>query len=135
MTSEERFIPTTMERHITKSIVFRPIRSWHSHTYAGENLESVNGDGSGCLKKDLITKQGITFDGTISRPYTVTHRLYWNVKNPNETISAFLSYPDAMGCSGGEYFWEIHPYKNDIKRFFGKDAEKNMEQTIKRLLQ
>lgn len=105
----EKFIPTTMEREIYKNIVFRPLRSWHSNTYAGEKLKIVNGDRSGCVNSD---------ERTCNIPYTVTHRLYWNKNNPTKTISAFLSYPNAMGA-WNEYFWEIYPSEdgNDIDRF------------------
>jgi len=124
----ERFIPTTTERDIGNNIVFRPVRSWHSNTFAGERLEHPpdSEDRSGCMRKI----NGIRM---CPIPYTVTHRIYWHKKNPNFTISAFLSYPDAMGISD-EYFWEIHPYKDDIKRFHGPNAEKKMETTIKRML-
>ena len=114
------FIPATMEREIAPNIVFRPIRSWHSGTYAGEKLKSVNGDGSGC-----ITKQQEYPRETCQRPPTVTQRIYWN-KVTSKQISAFLSYPNGMGCMN-EYFWEIYPYENDVGRF---TSEIEMEQTI-----
>lgn len=111
------FIPATMEREIYKNIVFRPIRSWHSNTYAGERLKIYNGDRSGCEMDDMLCRI----------PYTVTHRLYWNKNNPEKTISAFLSYPNGMGnCAN--YFWEIYPAKNsDIERF---SCELRMEEYL-----
>jgi len=117
------FIPTTCEREISPNIVFRPIRSWHSGTFAGEGLSKIPGtsDGSGCLKGK----------GYCNVPLTVTHRLYWNRKT-NKTISAFLSYPGGMGIRGGEYFWEIYSGDGDIERF---SAETEMESRIKELLE
>ena len=131
----EHFIPTTMERKIAKNIVFRPIRSWHSNTYAGEQLETMPNsmDRSGCMRIDRLANYESKM---CSIPKTVTHRLYWHKKNPNLTISAFLSYPDGMGGSNGEYFWEVYSVRRDgdIDRFFGKDAEKRMEAKIIRFL-
>jgi hypothetical protein len=126
------FIPATMERKIAKDIVFRPMKSWHSMTYAGEKLTKMpnSEDRSGCMRD--VNGMPMT-----SIPYTVTHRVYWHKKHPKEnTISAFLSYPDAMGSSGGEYFWEtLGTSKNrDIERFFGDDAEAKMEKKIIRVL-
>jgi hypothetical protein len=127
--NKDKFIPTTMEREIAKGIVFRPVKSWHSGTYAGEKLERLPGaeDRSGCMR--IVNGMKVC-----SVPYTVTHRLYWNKKKPEKTISAFLSYPDAMGCST-EYFWEtLGTRKEDIERFFGDDAEKRMEKKIIKVL-
>lgn len=122
-TSLEEFIPATMEREIASGIVFRPCRIWHSGIYAGEGLYSVNGDGSGCLRKDTHL---------CNPPLTVTHRLYWHKTNPNKTISAFLSYPNGMGCMDG-YFWEIYPAEDGgIERF---DKEEEMEVAIIKLLE
>lgn len=127
--SNDRFIPCTMEREISKNIVFRPVRVWHSNSYAGERLLNVSGDCSGCMKK-LFNQE------VCNIPYTVTHRLYWNKKNPKLRVSAFLSYPDAMGCSDGKYFWEICSTRKDgdIERYFGDDAEKEMEKDIIKFL-
>ncbi len=126
----QEFIPTTMEREIAKNIVFRPIKSWHSCTYAGERKEKLpdSNDCSGCMRIiDRLPR--------CSLPLTVTHRIYWNKKNPDVKISAFLSYPDAMGCSSGKYFWEVYgTRKEDVERFFGDNAEKEMERKIIRVL-
>lgn len=96
----QEFIPGTMEREIAKDIVFRPIKSWHSNTFAGERLEFIPGtkDRSCCMKK---------IDGMnmCSIPYTVTHRLYWNRNKPEQTISAFLSYPNGL-IPTDSYMWE-----------------------------
>lgn len=120
----EQFIPTTMPRLIGRNVVFRPLRSWHSNTFAGEGLFKIpnSNDSSGCLE---------AFGRTCMKPYTVTHRIYWNRRTGN-TISAFLSYPDAMGMSNGEYFWETLGTNKDgdIERFFGPNAERQMEQAI-----
>jgi len=124
------FIPCTMEREIAKDIVFRPIKSWHSNTFAGEKLLEMPGseDRSGCMK--LIKDKGYQMEMCMI-PYTVTHRVYWHRKNPENMISAFLSYPEAMGCSDGEYFWEaLGTAKEDIERFFGDSAEHDMEKKI-----
>jgi hypothetical protein len=129
------FIPTTMERKIAKDIVFRPIRSWHSNTYAGEQLETMpdSEDRSGCM--DIVERRGYK-TRMCSIPLTVIHRIYWHKKNPKLTVSAFLSYPDAMGFSNKKYFWEVYSVRKDgdIERFFGKDAEKKMEAKIIRFL-
>lgn len=129
---EEKYIPTTAEREVVPGIVFRPIRSWHSLSYAGEGLEYMPGtkDRSGCLKKEETYGLNIC-----TRPLTVTHRLYWNKKNSDKTISAFLSYPDGMG-SADEYFWETLGTRKDgdIERFFGKNSERKMEKKIIKVL-
>lgn len=118
---DEIFIPTTMEREIGDNIVFRPKRTWHSNTYAGEKLKIVNGDRSGCMIGDDICRI----------PYTVTHRLYWHKSNPSKTISSFLSYPNGMGACN-EYFWEIYPAEDgDIERF---SSELEMEKAIIKIL-
>lgn len=126
---EERFIPKTMEREIAKDVVFRPIKSWHSLTYAGEKATVLPGstDHSGCMR--IIDNLPCC-----SIPYTVTHRLYWHRKNPDFTISAFLSYPGAMGAVD-DYFWEtLGTSSEDVERFSGDDAEKSMERKIIRVL-
>ena len=127
MNDEDRFIPLTMERDIGRGVVFRPIRSWHSLTYAGERLETMPGtkDRSGCMRPD----GGVT--PTCSIPYSVTHRLYWNKKNPDVTISVFLSYPSGMGACD-RYFWEVYGKGiEDCERFF---SETEMEQKILEVL-
>lgn len=131
MVDIERFIPCTMEREASPDVVWRPVRSWHSLTYAGEGLDKIPGtqDGSGCIKKD-----GRGFQ-TTTRPLTVTHRLYWLKSDPNKSISSFLSYPHGMGCSN-EYFWETYGTSEDgeVERFFGVNAEQEMEQAVIRTL-
>ena len=129
---EDRFIPGTMEREVAKNIVFRPVRSWHSNTFAGEGLYQVKGDGSGCLLTDgklgIIRNQTRLAGTTIElclKPLTVTHRVYWNKKRPNEHISAFLSYPNGMGVLTS-YFWEVM-IGDDIERF---DFESDMERRV-----
>lgn len=125
----QEFIPCTSARAIGKGIFFRPIKSWHSATYAGEKLIKIPGsdDGSGCMRLESL--HGLPVCGI---PYSVTHRLYWHERNPSKTISAFLSYPDAMGCSDGAYFWEAYGVENnDVSRYFGDSAEDEMEAAIK----
>ena len=126
------FIPCTMEREIAKDIVFRPVRSCHSNTFAGEKLLKMpdREDRSGCMEIINNTRTGSNVE-MCRIPYTVTHRQYWHKKNPKYAISAFLSYPEAMGCSDGEYFWEaLGTAKEDIERFFGDSAEQDMEKKI-----
>lgn len=127
------FIPCTSPRSIGDGIFFRPIRSWHSGTYAGEKLYKIPGsnDGSGCLFSEKLSD----VLPVCSPPHTVTHRLYWHEKDPNQTISAFLSYPNGMGVCD-EYFWEANKVEddNDITRYFGPDAETEMEAAIKAYL-
>ena len=119
------FVPTTREVSIGDGVVYRPVRSWHSGTYAGERRETIPGtsDGSGCIK----VKRG-SGEELCHPPQTVTHRLYWNVAKPDDTISAFLSYPGAMGCCD-EYFWEAY-IGEDVERWTGDTAEADMETAI-----
>jgi hypothetical protein len=127
---KDRFIPCTAARAIGDGVFFRPIRSWHSATYAGENLTEMpgGGDRSGCIFPE--TFRGIK---VCQPPYTVTHRLYWHEHDLNKTLSAFLSYPDAMGCSDGEYFWEVFGINpDDVTRYFGDSAEAEMEDAIRK---
>jgi hypothetical protein len=116
--TEERFIPCTREVEFAPGLVYRPIRSWHSGTYAGERLTAVRGDGSGCMS--VVDGRPVT-----SIPYTVTHRLYWKKGYPERTISAFLSYPGGMGHSAG-YFWEA--FGDGIEERF--DSEEDMERAV-----
>lgn len=92
--------------------------------YAGELLEVVGEDRSGCAEP----KKG---DG-LQRccvPKTYTHRLYWHDAEPDYTVSAFLSYPNAMGYTGTDgYFWEVN--LNDCERFMGPKAEERLERFI-----
>lgn len=116
------FIPATMARSIGDGVFFRPIRSWHSATYAGEGLTKIPGsdDSSGCLR-----------DGMCPQPRSVTHRAYWHKRNPKATVSVFLSYPNAMGACD-QYFWEMYPGPDgDVERFIGDDAEAKMEEFVK----
>jgi len=120
----DRFIPTTMARHVGRGVYFRPIRSWHSGVLAGERKTEERGDASGCMFRDKHHGLDVA---TI--PRTVTHRLYWHESNPEATISAFLSYPDAMGARP-VYFWEANIVQDDgdgIARF---DSEKECEEAI-----
>jgi hypothetical protein len=129
-TEEERFIPCTREIEIGNGIVYRPIRSWHSGNYAGEQLDEVDGDRSGCLFPPKLAGGA---EGLTAAPLTVTHRLYWHRNNPEKTVSAFLSYPGGMGACKA-YFWEILPGRNDpddIDRYFSED---DMEQAIREIL-
>jgi hypothetical protein len=122
----ERFLPCTREVEIAGGIVYRPIRAWALLTYAGEGLLSVRGDHSGCV--DTL--------GKCSPPSTAIHRLYWRrLGHPDEdTISAFLSYPQGMGCVD-EYFWGIYGGGSDgPERFLGPEAETEMETRILELL-
>ena len=127
------FIPGTSERAISWNrahqpiIVFRPIRGWSSNTYAGEGLTSVRGNGSGCVDSD----------GRCHAPYVVTHRIYWH-KVTNARLSAFLSYPGAMGYFGsneandkGTYFWELYPDDGDVSRW---STENELEARVRQLL-
>jgi hypothetical protein len=127
------FIPTTKETSIGKNIVWRPVKSWHSANFAGEKLtimpgqDPKTGDRSGCM----LEENGLHL---CMIPLTVTHRIYWNKRTKKE-VSTFLSYPDAMGCSNGKYFWELlNPNINDTERFFGDNAEEKMEERIKKLI-
>jgi len=119
---KDRFIPCTMERMIAPNIFWRPIRSWHSNTYAGEQmLNTPSGDRSGCAKEIHGSHLLHCYI-----PYTATHRIYWN-NETDETISAFLSYPNGMGACD-EYFWEA--LFEDTERWFDENAEIEMEEAI-----
>lgn len=123
------FIPCTREIEIGRSVVYRPVRMWHSGTYAGEGFTSVRGDGSGCLKRGAEA----THDHHIApRPSSVVTRLYWNRNKPARKISALLSYPGGMGCVD-EYFWEatIESDTDGITRWTGDNAEAEMEEAIR----
>lgn len=125
MTFSRNFIPGTSPREIAPGIFFQPIRSWHSGVYAGEGLTSVDGDSSGCLRKDK-DRFGLDY---CSPPLTVTHRVYWNEKTGKD-LSVFLSYPNGMGCCNS-YFWEVYPVGDDIARF---PTETEMEAEVVKLL-
>lgn len=133
---KQDFIPCTMARHIGGGVLFRPIKSWHSATYAGEGLDKMPGgeDRSGCVfSGTVIGRDGspITMEKLCMVPYTVTHRIYWHESDPDKTVSAFLSYLNAMGyCGDGEYFWETYGISDDIERFTGDSAEQEMETFI-----
>ena len=120
------FIPCMKEREIAKDIVFREIKSWHRGTYAGERLKYIPGtfDRSGCVGDD----------GKCYPPLSVCHRIYYHRKNPGFYISAFLSYPDGLAPIN-EYFWEtLGTEEDDIERFFGENAEEEMERKIIKVL-
>lgn len=123
MKLKELWIPTTKKVSVTEKVVYRPIRSWHSGTFAGEGLYKIPGtnDGSGCLWKEKF--KGIL--PVTSPPCSVTHRLYWHIDNPRKRFSAFLSYPQALGAAN-EYFWECFIDK-EARRFFGCNGEKKLE--------
>lgn len=118
------FVPCTRAVHVGEGVFYRPIRSWSTNVFAGEGLEIIGEDRSGCAypEKDGIRK--------CSLPRTYTHRLYWHEAEPDCTVSAFLSYPGAMGYYTGtnEYFWEAN--LNDYERFVGLKAEERLERAI-----
>lgn len=122
MIKEDRFVPCTREIAIGGGVVYRPLRSWHTGAYAGEGLKSVQGDSSGCVSMHPDRRYMIT-----TPPSTYMHRLYWHVDRPDHTVSAFLSYPNGMGCCD-EYFWENNI--GDCERFTGPTAEQDCEASI-----
>jgi hypothetical protein len=118
------FVPATRAIHIGENVFYRPLRSWSTGVYAGELLEVVGSDRSGCADPK---KEGQLQKCCVPRTYT--HRLYWHDDEPAYTVSAFLSYPNAMGYTGGnEYFWEVN--LQDCKRFTGPKAEEKLERLI-----
>ncbi len=119
--TEDRFVPCTRAISVGAGVVYRPLRSWHSGVFAGERLDIVNGDRSGCVIKSQYCR-----DGVAPIPYTYTHRLYWNAEG--RTVSAFLSYPNGMGCSES-YFWEA--MLEDVERFW---SEEEMEDAVRAAL-
>lgn len=130
---EREFIPGTREIDIGRGVVYRPIKSWHSGTYAGEQAESIPGsnDGSGCCTViPTPLPGGRVFQRKMcDPPKTVTHRLYWNKRRPDVKVSAFLSYPNGMGFTlMGAYFWEVMlPEADDVERF---EQEEEVEAAI-----
>lgn len=117
------FIPTTREIAIGRGVVYRPIRSWHSGVLAGEGLVKQQGDSSGCII--------VVGDRNLApQPRTVTHRLYWNVKDVERkrVISAFLSYPYGM-TARDDYHWEAY-LEHEPEWFMGDNAETEMEARI-----
>lgn len=80
-------------------------------------------DRSGCARTDG------PYSWMCNIPLTVTHRVYWHESDPAKTVSAFLSYPNAMGCSD-TYFWETYGLGDDVERWFGDTAEADMEAAI-----
>lgn len=131
MKLQHEFIPATTARSVGDGVFFRPIKSWHSGTYAGEGKEFIPGsnDRSGCILQDRV--RGVLVACLV--PKTVTHRLYWHEREPNKVVSVFLSYPDAMGCSGRDYFWEALGIEgDDISRYVGDNAEEEMEAAVRK---
>jgi hypothetical protein len=116
------FVPATKPVHVGEGVFYRPLRSWHSGVYAGELLEIVGGDRSGCCD---AKKEGEPQRCYVPKSYT--HRWYWHEDEPDCTISAFLSYPGGLGISG-EYFWEANIA--DCERFSGAKAEERLERAI-----
>ncbi|HEY5339895.1 MAG TPA: hypothetical protein VIK27_02620, partial [Candidatus Aquilonibacter sp.] len=117
----ERFLPTTREVSIGRGVVYRPVRFWTQATYAGEGIASVRGDSSGCARE----VNGLPM---CSAPSVAIHRAYWNVAKPSQSVSAFLSYPGAMGACD-EYFWEAYLH-SEPERWIGPNAEAEMEAAI-----
>jgi hypothetical protein len=123
------FIPCTREIAIGDDVVYRPTRMWHSGTFAGERLTSVHGDGSGCCR---LVRDAYGERATCDPPKSVVTRLYWNVKKPDDGVSAFLSYPNGLTILD-EYAWEVLGTRSDgdIERWTGPDAEQQMEDAIR----
>lgn len=116
------FIPCTREIEIGGDVVYRPIRSWSSGTFAGEGLFVHEGDYSGCL---FMVDERIVSDP----PRTVMYRIYWKRSDPVDTVSAFLSYPRGMGSSE-TYFWEIRRvWRGGSPQRF--DSEEAMEAAVR----
>lgn len=114
------FVPGTRVIDVGRGVVYRPLRSWHSGVFAGERLVREPGeDKSGCI----IGKLGAL--DVCMPPYSYTHRLYWNVNDPEKYVSCFLSYPNGMGPIP-TYFWEV--MLNDVERF---DSEEEAEEAIR----
>jgi hypothetical protein len=121
-----QWLPCTRAIAIGGGVFYRPIRSWHSGTYAGERLTIVRGDKSGCMMAGGPLGRDVA-----PLPNTATHRLYWHKSDPDAVVSAFLSYPGGMGCCD-EYFWETNI--GDCERFTGPSAEEEMEASIRKHL-
>jgi hypothetical protein len=120
------FLPCTREVEVGRGVVYRPIRSWHVGTYAGERLHVVGGDRSGCIDEIRSAVGGLLRE-VCSPPSSAIHRVYWNRSQPDRTISALLSYPHGMS-SLPEYFWEA--YLGKVERWTGDSAESEMEARI-----
>ncbi len=127
---EETYYETTYWHDIGNGISWRRYKHASDGHLAGEGITSVYGDKSYCVH-DI---NGIDWT---TRPVVVEARHYKKEGKP--LISAVFSYPYGIGYET-QYFWELFTYgelgvgEDEIERFIGQDAEKEMEERIKELL-
>ncbi len=118
--------PSLMQRQLTDEITWRFYKHWGQGYLAGEGIEEVHGDHSGCV-------HWINGMRWVSPPCVAQARLYESSKGD---ISAVYSYPNGIGAED-RYFWEIWaPGQHDLmpggpERF---DTEAEMEQRVIELL-
>lgn len=110
--------------HAVGGIEWNLYKHWGQGVWAGEGLEVVNGDRSGCIK--FIGVERYT-----SPPVIVQARTYRS-NSTGASLSAVYSYPMGIGLVD-HYFWEIYPGRDgdNPERF---DSEDEMEQAIKEIL-
>lgn len=114
------FVPCTRAIAIGDGVHYRPIRSFGTNAYAGERLTIVKSDRSGCMFEEEFRGFAVA-----PIPRMAIHRVYWHERDAEAFVSAFLSYPGAMGTPQ-TYFWEV--LLGETERF---DAEETMEQRIR----
>lgn len=120
------YYPTTPWHDIGSGLSWRHYKHWADGHLAAEGITDVHGDHSGCL--EVIGDRKMT-----TVPLVVEARRYFNHVT-EQYLSAVFSYPKGLSMEK-EYFWEIYPnLDGDIQRFFGLDAEKEMETVIIELL-
>jgi len=121
------YLETTYWHDIGDGVKWRNHKHWMTGVLGAEGCTERFGDRSGCVRKI----DGLDY---VTAPLAVEQRHY---KRGKHLISAVLSYPGGMSFTDG-YFWEIYSLKGnsfeDIDRFFGKNAERNMERKIKKLI-
>lgn len=115
--------PGLYRRHLTDGITWTFYKHWGQGYLAGEGIEEVNGDRSGCVRY----MNGLPWT---SKPVVAQARLYESDKGH---ISAVFSYPHGIGLEDG-YFWEIYDYDlcRDPERF---STEQDMERRIAEILE
>lgn len=122
---DEDMFPGLRTRQLTDTISWRFYKHWGQNWPAGEGLEILNGDRSGCV----FDINGMKWTGV---PSVVQARVY---EGPKGWISAVYSYPHGIGYMP-DYFWEIYAPETpdlmeDVERF---DTEEEMEARVTELL-
>lgn len=116
--------PGLKKRQLTETISWEYYKHWGQCYCAGEGLEEMHGDHSGCIHR---------INGTewTNPPSVVQARVYKGFKG---AVSAVYSYPYGIGLED-HYFWEIYGrdgVETDVERY---DTEEEMEERIKEILE